>query len=291
VVNVILPSSPTINMTKYNEFGKRMEQQLRLNTYPLAIKMLETPEDIPPEAFRPLEKFGKCLSTCQAFALSRRFGETVAQLFEDMWCPEPVIGFGLAAPPEYFFEGKTRYPHGVKSLEAGANWAKEFPRFEAGKYVGVVSAPLTTASFEPDVVIVYCDSAQLLRLLLGLAYEDGRDITTVLGGHSACVYAVVPSMLKGECQASVPCRGDRGYAGTQDYEMIFTIPRAQLERVVEGMDQPATSSSPTRFSMNPEYMLSEGYSEIARLMGQVDSDGNPIKGYGGEDRRLNLQYR
>lgn len=291
MVNVILPSPPTNIMTKYNDLGKRMEQQLRLNTYPLAIKMIETSEDIPPEAFRPLEKFGKCLSTCQAFALSRRFGETVAQLFEDMWCPEPVLGFGLAEPPDYFFEGKTRYPHGVKSLEAGANWAKEFPRFDAGKYVGVVSAPLTTATFEPDVVIVYCDSAQLLRLLLGLAYEDGRDITTVLGGHSACVYSVVPSILKGECQASVPCRGDRGYAGTQDYEMIFSIPQDQLERVVEGMDQPATSSIPTRFSMNPEYMLSEGYSEIARLMGQVDSDGNPIKGFGGEDRRLNLQYR
>ena len=278
-------------MSRFNEMGLKLEQQLRLNTHPLAIKMLESPDDIPEEAVRPLKNFGKCLSTCQAFALSRRFGETVAQLFEDMWCPEPVIGFGLAEPPEYFFEGKTRYPVGVKSLEAGANWAREFPRFEVGKYVGVVSAPLTTASFEPDVAIVYCDSAQLLRLLLGLAYEDGRDINTVLGGHSACVYAVVPSMLKGVCQASVPCRGDRGYAGTQDYEMIFSIPRDQIERVIEGMDQPGTSSAPTRFSMNPEYMLSEGYAEIAKLMGQKDAEGRDIKGYGGKDRRLNLQYR
>jgi len=278
-------------MTKYNKLGEKMEQQLRLNTSILAVKMLTNEDEVPEGAIRPLERFGKCLSTCQVFALSRRFGETVAQLFEDMWCPEPVIGFGLAEPPEYFFEGKTRYPVGVKTLEAGANWAKEFPRFETGKYVGVVSAPLTKASFEPDVAVVYCDSAQLLRLLLGLAYEDGRDITTVLGGHSACVYAVVPSMLKGECQASVPCRGDRGYAGTQDYEMIFTIPRDQIERVVEGMDQPGTSDSPTRFSMNPEYMLSEGYAEITKLMGQVDSEGKTIKGYSGRDRRLNLQYR
>ena len=278
-------------MSRFNEMGLKLEQQLRLNTHPLAIKMLESPDDIPEEAIRPLKNIGKCLSTCQAFALSRRFGETVAQLFEDMWCPEPVIGFGLAEPPEYFFEGKTRYPVGVKSLEAGSNWAREFPRFEVGKYVGVVSAPLTTASFEPDVAVVYCDSAQLLRLLLGLAYEDGRDINTVLGGHSACVYAVVPSMLEGKCQASVPCRGDRGYAGTQDNEMIFTIPRAQIARVIEGMDQPGTSSAPTRFSMNPEYMLSEGYAEIAKLMGQKDSEGRDIKGYGGKDRRLNLQYR
>jgi len=278
-------------MNKFNELGRKLELQLRLNTYPLAIKMLKSIEDVPEDATRPLKKFGKCLSTCQAFALSRRFGETVAQIFEDMWCPEPVIGFGLAEPPEYFFEGKTRYPSGVKSLEAGANWAREFPRFEVGKYVGVVSAPLTSASFEPDVAVVYCDSAQLLRLLLGLAYEDGRDITTVLGGHSACVYAVVPPMLKNECQVSVPCRGDRGYAGTQDYEMIFSIPRDLIERVVEGMDKPGTSSSPTRFSMNPEYMLSEGYSEIARLMGQVDSNGKEILGFSDKERRLNLQYR
>jgi uncharacterized protein (DUF169 family) len=278
-------------MSKFNELGTRMEQQLRLNTSPLAIKMLENPDEIPEEAIRPLQRFGKCLSTCQAFALSRRFGETVAQLFEDMWCPEPVIGYGLARPPEFFFEGKTRYPVGVKSIKAGANWARAFPRFEVGKYVGVVSAPLTTASFDPDIAVIYCGSGQLLRLLLGLAYEDGRDITTVLGGHSACVYAVVPAMQKNMCQASVPCRGDRGYAGTQDYEMIFTIPRDQIERVVEGMDQPGTSSSPTRFSMNAEYMLSEGYAEIAKLMGQVDSKSKDIKGYSGKDRRLNLQYR
>ncbi|MGW8178721.1 MAG: hypothetical protein ACWGQW_08160 [bacterium] len=73
--------------------------------------------------------------------------------------------------------------------------------------------------------------------------------------------------------------------------MIFTIPKDQIERVAEGMDQPGTSDSPTRFSMNPEYMLSEGYAEITKLMGQVDSEGKPIKGYSGKDRRLNLQYR
>jgi len=278
-------------MTKYNEYGRRLEKLIRPNSHPLAVRMLRSPEEIPEEALMPVRDFGKCMSTCQTFALSRRFGETVAQLFEDMWCPEPVIGFGLAEPPQFFFEGKTRYPDGVKSLEAGANWAQEFPRFKVGEYVGVVSAPLTTASFEPDVAAVYCDSAQLLRLLLGLAYEDGRDITTVLGGHSACVYSVVPTMLKNECQASVPCRGDRGYAGTQDYEMIFSIPRDQIARLVEGLEQPGTSSVPTRFSMNPEYRLSTGYAEIARQMGQTAADGSEIKGYEAKERRHSLQYR
>ena len=278
-------------MNVYNEYGKRIEEQIRPKTYPLAIKMLEREEDLPKEAKRPKRDFGVCMSACQCFSLSRRFGIVMAQLFEDNWCPEPVIGFGLAEPPQHFLDGHNRYPDGVESLEAGAKWAREFPRFEVGKYLGVVSAPLRTASFEPDVAVIYCDSAQLLKLLLGLAYKDGRDITTVLGGHAACVYAVVPTMLKGECQAAVPCRGDRGRAGAQDDEMIFSVPQEKIGDLAFGLEQAGTGNIPTRFSMTPEYKLSPSYAEIARLMGMKRADGSEIKGYTEEERRLSLEYK
>ncbi|KON29328.1 hypothetical protein AC482_06775 [miscellaneous Crenarchaeota group-15 archaeon DG-45] len=278
-------------MSVFNEYGRRIEEQIRPKTYPLAVKMLEAEGDIPEEAERPKRDFGACMSTCQCFALSRRFGATIAQLFEDMWCPEPVIGFGLAEPPQYFLDGHNRYPDGVETLEAGANWARELPRFEAGRYVGVASAPLSTASFEPDVAVIYCDSAQLLRLLLGIAYRDGRDIATVLGGHVACVYAVVPAMLRGACQAAVPCRGDRGRAGAQDDEMIFSVPRDKIGDLVLGLEQGGTSSIPTRFSMKAEYMLSPSYAEMARLMGMRRADGSEIKGYTEEERRLSIEYK
>lgn len=278
-------------MGRFNDYGRRIEEQIRPATYPLAVKMLRSRDEVPEGAEKPLRDYGACMSTCQAFSLSRRFGKTVAQLFEDMWCPEPVIGFGLGEPPAVFLKGRTRYPDGVASLEAGANWAREFPRFKVGEYVGIVSAPLRTAGFEPDAVLIYCNSAQLLRLLLGTAYEDGRDITTVLGGHSACVYAVVPAILKGECQASVPCRGDRGYAGAQDDEMIFTAPRDKIEGLVHGLDQHGTSTYPTRFTMAPEYKMSKPYAEAARTMGQKRSDGSAIKGYDEKERLLSMQYR
>lgn len=278
-------------MNKFNEFGKRIEEQIRPSSYPLGVKMLRKEEDVPEGARRPRRDFGACMSTCQCFSLSRRFGETIAQLFEDMWCPEPVIGFGLAEPPEFFFEGRSRHPDGVASLEAGANWAREFPRFEVGNYIGNASGPLKNANFEPDVAVIYCDSSQLLRLLLGIAYEDGRDVTTVLGGHSACVYAVVPPLQKDECHVAVPCRGDRGYAGAQDDEMIFSVPKDQIERLVHGLEQPGTGSYPTRFSMTPEYKLSTSYAEVARLMGMRKADDSEIGGYTAAERRLSLQYR
>jgi uncharacterized protein (DUF169 family) len=278
-------------MNIYNEFGRRIERQIRPKSYPLAVKMLESEKNIPNEAKRPVRDHGACMSTCQCFALSRLYGATVAQLFEDNWCPEPVIGFGLAEPPMYFLEGNNRYPDGVKSIEAGANWAREFPRFKAGRYIGVTSAPLTSASFEPDVAVIYCDSAQLLRLLLGAAYKDGRDIPTVLGGHAACVYSIVPAILSRSCQVAVPCRGDRGRAGTQDDEIIFSIPKNKIGEVVLGLEQAGTATVPTRFSMKPEYELSPSYAEMARLMGMKRADGSEVKGYSEEARRRALQYK
>ena len=278
-------------MTVYNEYGKQIEAYIRPKSFPLALKMLKDPQEIPPEAKRPKRDFGVCMAACQCFSLSRRFGETVAQLFEDMWCPEPVIGLGLADPPQFFLDGHNRYPDGVKTLQAGANWARDFPRFPVGKYIGIVSAPLNTASFEPDVAVIYCDSAQLLKLLLGIAYDDGRDLLTVLGGHAACVYAIVPAMEKGQCQVAIPCRGDRGRAGAQDDELIFSVPQAQIRRLAHGLQQSGTGSIPTRFSMKPEYRLSESYAEMARLMEMKKANGTDIQGYPGSERRLALEYK
>lgn len=137
--------------------------------------------------------------------------------------------------------------------------------------------------------MIYCDSAQLLKCLLGIAYKDGHDISTVLGGHAACVYAVVPTMLKGQCQVAVPCRGDRGRAGAQDDEMIFAVPQNQIGRLVHGLQQSGTGAIPTRFSMKPEYRLSESYAQMARLMRMKKANGSEIAGFTAQERRLSLE--
>ena len=48
----------------------------------------------------------------------------MAMLREDMWCPEPVMGFGLQEPPDYFMEGNNRYPRDVSTPEAGKVYAE-----------------------------------------------------------------------------------------------------------------------------------------------------------------------
>ena len=259
--------------------AEKIDRRIRSASFPLAVKLLEKEEDIPEGTQRPKRDFGTCLATCQGFSMSRRYGMSIAMLKEDMWCPEPVIGYGLAEPPKYFLEGHNRYPKGVETLEAGKNWARVFPRLEVGKYKGIVSAPLRTANFEPDLIIIYCNSAQLLMLLLAIAYKDGRDIKSRLSAHAACVYSVVPAIQTGQCQVSIPCRGDRGSAGAQDDEIIFTVPRKKLEDLVLGLEQEGTTAIPTHPSMIPEYKQSVSYAKIARLMGMKKADGTEIQGY------------
>ena len=257
----------------FHSYAEELDKRLRLGTFPLAVKLLEKEGDIPEGARRPVKEFGYHLSTCQAFSMSRRQGVLLVMLKEDMWCFEPVIGYGLAEPPQYFLDGHNRFPRSVASLEAGSNWAQAFPRLELDKYVGVVSAPLMTVNFEPDVVVIYCNPAQLTQLLLSAEYKDGRDIACTLSGRAACVYSVVPVAQTGRFQVALPCPGDRRWAGAQDNEIIFSAPKERLEELMVGLRcrDDFMRGQPTMFSFRPEYELEESYAKIAGMLGmQVD---------------------
>jgi len=259
-----------MRLSVFHKYGEELEKRLRLQTFPLALKLLEKEEDIPEGAQRPLRDFGYHLSLCQSYQLSRREGMAVAMLAQDMWCFEPVVGYGLREPPEYFLEGHNRFPRDVKTLEAGSHYAHEFPKLEVGKYIGVVSAPLKTANFEPDLVMIYCDGAQLGLLLLGREWKDGFNLKCSLSSHAACVYAVVPAIQSGECQVAIPCRGDHYIAMAADNEMILTVPKRKLEDLMAGLRyvEKTGSKLPRGYRMQIEYGTPEDeYEKIARMMG------------------------
>jgi len=255
----------------YHGYGEELERQLRLKTFPLALKLLESEGDIPDGAQRPLEDFGHHLSLCQAFQISRRDGTAIAMLKEDNWCPEPVIGYGLGEPPKHFLEGHNRFPHDVENLEAGSHYAQQFPRLEVGRYVGVVSVPLRTTNFEPDLVMIYCDSAQLSLLLLAREYKEGYNLKCALSSHAACVYGVVPAVQNGECQVAMPCRGDHYRAMAWDDEIIFTVPKGRLEDLMAGLRYVNSTGSrlPRGYTILPEYPQRESYEKIAKMMGYI----------------------
>jgi uncharacterized protein (DUF169 family) len=256
-------------MTVSSSDAKDFTHYLRLKSKPLAIKMLEQGEDEPPGAFRPLRDFGYHLSLCQAFSMSRRQGKTIVLFKDDNWCVEPVLGLGLAQPPQYFLDGYNRYPETAKTLEAGSQWANLMPKFESNKYIGIVSSPLDSATFKPDVIMLYCDPSQLTQLMIAVNWIDGNDVICQISGHAACVYAVVPVITNDQFQISVPCIGDRTRAFAQDNEMIFSMPIAKARDLIEAlrlMDNKG-QGYPVKYSIAPEYPLEESYIKIAQMVG------------------------
>lgn len=258
-----------MKLVELRETAEQLEMVLRLQTYPLAVRMVKSEDEIPEGAKRPVRDLGYHLSTCQLFAMARRQGMTLAQLKEDMWCVQPVVGYGLAEPPDYYMNGEDRFTDSARTHEAGRSWAQAFPRLRAGEYVGVVVAPAKAADFEPDVIMFYCDPGQVTQLLSAKNWLDGLDVESKLSGHAACVYAIVPVIQTGTWQVAAPCPGDRAFGLARHDEMIVSFPATALPDVVAGLMhiREYGEGLPLVLTMRPEYEMVEPYPKIGRLMG------------------------
>ena len=139
-----------------------------------------------------------------------------------------------------------------------------------------MSAPLANASFEPDVVLIYCDPTQLTMLLFAAAYRDGSDLRCDLSPHAACVYPIVPAVLQENYQVAIPCPGDRRRAMTQDDELIFSIPRRRVDDFIAGL-KGTNMRIPFGFTLMPQYKLTKQYAELARSLGMKIANGDKIE--------------
>jgi uncharacterized protein (DUF169 family) len=253
---------------EFNSYGEELEKLLLLRTSPIAVKMLEKEADIPKEAVRPKRDRGYHLAQCQAFALTRRKGETIAMLKEDNWCWAPLIGYGLVPP----FDEKTISPmiYIVENMKAAKKIAKIFPRLEYGKYIGIISAPLKTASFKPDLVLVYSNTAQLRSMLMAIKYKEGYLVKSEFDPIDSCVYSVVPVIKSGEYRITLPDPGEYERAMAGEGEIILSVPPDKLEELISGLkffEEIKLGYTHLNMEMRPDFPQPEFYKELFRMWG------------------------
>jgi uncharacterized protein (DUF169 family) len=205
-------------ISEFNQCGEDLERLLLLRTSPLAVKMLEKEEDIPEGAIRPKKGLGIHIAQCQAFAMTRRQKKTVAMLKEDNWCFAALIAYGLVDKPDD--------PDFQKFVS--------FPTFKRDKYVGIVSAPLKMASFEPDIVLIYSNTAQLRSMLLPTHFKEEAHVDSHFF-PPACAYQIVPVMSSGRLMVTLPDPGDYHRALAGEDEIILSVPRKRMKELVAGI--------------------------------------------------------
>lgn len=241
---------------EFNRYGEELEKILLLRTFPVAVKMLEKEADIPAGAMRPKKDHNYHFAQCQAFALSRRDGTTIAMLKEDHWCPAALMAYGMVPVPE----------------PSGPVRSHPYERFEYGKYIGILTAPLKSATFTPDVVIIYSNTSQLRSLLLSLPFDV---IPQVKGRYfpPSCAHAVVTPMQTGDYWIVLPDPGEYQRALGDEGEMMFAVPAAKLAGLLDGLnkfkDQPFAYRNHNYF-MQPDFPRPDFYKKMFKEWGLED---------------------
>lgn len=209
---------------------------LLLRFEPIAIKMIENEADIPENAIWPMRDLGKHMALCQAFSFSRRQKKTVYLDKKAHWCWNPLIGLGHVdcSVGSETFEVVCSVL-GMESNNDARVFFEKFPRFELGKYKGIVTAPLCACPFDPDVVLIYSNNAQLRSMLWGLKYKTGKLVATEMDAIDSCIYEIVVPMQTGEYRVTLPDIGEFERAATGEDEITLSVPKGRMPELISGL--------------------------------------------------------
>lgn len=259
----------------WSEYAAAIEKHVRPATFPLAMRMLKAGEEIPAGARRPWKDLGVRMATCQTWNTARRYGWTLAASLEDLSCPPGKVVLGVEPAVPFYTEGNLCANMYTSSLEAGARSEAATPHFEHGEYSTFVAAPLARASFEPDVVVVYGNPAQVLRLAIAALYQSGGRLEQSIAGRLDCSDFIVATPRAGAARVVLPCYGDRIFGQTQDDEMAFALPPALLPALIEGLE--GTHKGGIRYPI-PNFMRYTGkypatYEHLEELWAQSRESG------------------
>jgi len=250
-------------LERYRQLGETLTETLRLQTFPLAIKLVKSEEEFPEKTRRP-SQFNTKITMCQGFTMSRRIGWTMGLTAEDMKCTPNLLAYGFVEleDPEAFIEAFRAMGY-YETDEATARMVASGSNLKPGEYEGVVVSPLAWTKITPDLALIYGNSAQAMRLIQAANYKTGERITSSHSGFTAsCVEGVLRTFLTKKPNVVIPGAGDRVFAATQDHEVVFTLPGEMLEDTIGSLKKAGYESGvryPMPISLSEPPMIPESW--------------------------------
>ena len=257
-------------MEEWHRLGADLRKYVNPATFPVAVRLLEGASDVPPSARRPVQDLKVPMAPCQGSAMARRYGWTVAFGKEDVGCAIAANTYGWE---------RVRDVEGVVRFMTHMNYARDenaareamasFRLLDMGEDLFVVYSPLERTRVEPDVVLIYVNPAQLMRLIHGGTYGSGRPVESSFSGRAgSCTEGVIGAYQDRTLKVVVPGNGDRVWGGCQDHEMLMAVPACSLPDLVEGLkathEQGIRYPIPTYLRYTPEVAFSVPLADIFR---------------------------
>lgn len=219
---------------KLRQLHQEIEKNVRPDTFPLAIRVLRPGEEVPDKAKRPLRDLQVQLSICQGITMSRRYGWTIAMGGEDLSCPIAKAAFHFEEPVSFYTEGNLAHGMYAETLVCARLTEEAVPKFTKEESGIIVVSPLNRAAFEPDVVVVYGNSAQVMRMVAASLFTTGGAITSEFSARADCADIIIRTTQTNSPQVILPCYGDRVFGQTHDHEMAFSFPYRMADDVIAG---------------------------------------------------------
>jgi uncharacterized protein (DUF169 family) len=238
-------------MTDWIKKAQALNRLIRPLTFPIAIKLVRSVDEFPEKARRPARDMGFKTNPCVAMTMTRKYGWTVAIAADDNACPIAEYTYGWSQSEPAAKKALADFMI-VMKYTASENAAKsamdavEQIKLNKGEYAGVVFSPLEWTKIEPDLVMIFCNAAQLMRLVHGATQKAGVPLQSMFSGRGGtCTEGVLQTFKTGQSKVVLPGNGDRVWAMVQDREMAFAIPVEALDFVIAGLE--ATHETGVRY--------------------------------------------
>ncbi|MFX1299249.1 MAG: DUF169 domain-containing protein, partial [Promethearchaeota archaeon] len=127
-------------MPDWTELTKKLEQYLRLKTFPVAFKLLESEKELQENKWCRIAEEKATL--CQMISRVRCFDWTIGAKIESFATPICSYMLGLIEPPQMVKDATYRAIKWFKNIEDSKKYEEEFPKLPFGKYKAVILAPL-----------------------------------------------------------------------------------------------------------------------------------------------------
>jgi uncharacterized protein (DUF169 family) len=220
-------------MPDWTALTKALEQYLRLKTFPVAFKLLESEEALHQNKWCRIADIKTTL--CQLITRVRCFDWTVGAKVENFANPICPYMLGLTEKPQMAKDGTYRAIKWFKELKDSEKFEAQFPTIPPGKYKAVIMAPLVYNPFDPDIILIYGNPAQMILIINALQYKDYERLQFFCVGESSCTDYIAQCYLTKKPSLTIPCYGERRFGHAQDDEMVIAIPSETLEKLIGGL--------------------------------------------------------
>ncbi len=220
-------------MPNWAELGTELENTLRLKTRIIAYWRLEKAEEL--DKVENVVRLDNFFTFCQVPFLVRVNGLTVGITKEDKINDRCSRIFGLKPATEKSMnvEAALLSTTWFRSPEEALVQQGDYYRIPVGE--AIVLAPLTKQKFEPEVLLVYGNPAQIMMILCGLQKDKYERFWFSFIGEGACSDSLAQCYVTGKPAVGIPCYGERAIGGVADDEIVIALPPGELERAMSGL--------------------------------------------------------